>query len=70
MTQWDDLHYRVDDGFGLPHPLLPDDIIVVHQCGPRLRRGTALICSGACRGYAPEFRITVAEYDRRNAVTE
>jgi len=58
---------RIDDGYGLTHPIHPDEIIVVHKCcGTKIRKGTAFICS-MCRtpSESVEFRLTYGEYLRR-----
>jgi hypothetical protein len=64
MSDWDELHYKIDDGYGIKNPQ-PDDIIVVHQCGERLKRGTTIICSGYCRGNGLDFRLTNQDFLRR-----
>lgn len=61
--------HRIDDGFGLAHPIHPDEIVVVHTCGSskrKIRMGCVLFCS-MCRtpSESVEFRLTYGEFLRR-----
>ena len=58
--------HRIDDGFGLAHPIHPDEIVVVHRCNNKIRMGCVLLCS-MCRvpSESVEFRLTYGEFLRR-----
>ena len=69
MTDFDTLHYNIDDRLGGGPPINWKDknsIILVHKCQSGYLKYLPVMLCSLCRETTGDFRITIAEFERRN----